>query len=197
MRPIAIASLALLLLACPRSARADEAEQTARAHYDAGKGLFHLGRYHDAAVEFAAGYELYPRPEFLLNLGQTYRKLNRLAEARVMFERFLAEAPPEHPERPGVVELLKTLPDEAIVAPDSSLPVVEPRAKRPPERPTVKETARESPPRKRTAVVALLVVAAVVVVAGVALGVGVAASGASSDAMGPMGNLMALHYPGR
>jgi tetratricopeptide (TPR) repeat protein len=83
-----------------------EDSQRARAYFEAGRALYSLGRYEDALPAFTAGYQLVHRPEFLINLGQTYRRLGRLDEAKAMFTRFLAEAPASDPFRAEVTQIL-------------------------------------------------------------------------------------------
>jgi tetratricopeptide (TPR) repeat protein len=81
----------LLALVGP-SAHADpagDATARARSHFEAGKALYELGRFSEAQVEFAAGYELSKEPRLLVNLGQCYRKLNQLAKAREIYQRYL------------------------------------------------------------------------------------------------------------
>src|SRR5207247_10616966 len=77
-----------------RPARGDEdAQGRARAHYEIGQGLYRLGDYRGALREFAAGYELAPKPRLLLNLGQTYRQLGDRVRARDHYRQFPAAAP--------------------------------------------------------------------------------------------------------
>jgi tetratricopeptide (TPR) repeat protein len=78
----------------------------ARSHYEAGRALYTLGNYEQALREFVAGYQLSPRPEFLLNAGQSLRRLERLDEAQAMFEKYLQEAPPDDPNRAQVSQLI-------------------------------------------------------------------------------------------
>lgn len=111
LRRIAIA-LALLWSAGRASAQSPPADdQTARArtHFEAGRALYQLGNYTEAVREFAAGYQLAPRPQFLLNLGQCYRKLNDLDKAREMYQRYLHEAPATDPERGQAQQILAEL----------------------------------------------------------------------------------------
>src|SRR5947207_10630860 len=90
----------LVWMAMGGVARADsDVETRARGHYEIGLGLYRLGDYRGALKEFAAGYELAPRPGFLLNLGQTYRRLGRLGRARDLYKQFLAAAPGNDPQR--------------------------------------------------------------------------------------------------
>jgi hypothetical protein len=107
--------LALLLVVARASsagAQSDDELRKARAHYQAGSALYDAHSYEDAVREFWAGYRLSPRPEFLLNLGQSYRKLDDLPHARALFARFLKEASPDAPERPQAQKLLERIDGE-------------------------------------------------------------------------------------
>src|SRR5262249_3222378 len=68
-------------------------EEQARAHFLAGQGDYAAGRYEEALHEFEVGYALAPRPEFLINFAQTYRKLGRPHDAVVHIEQYLATGP--------------------------------------------------------------------------------------------------------
>src|SRR5437588_12384629 len=103
MRVAVVLSLCAALAAPARAGGDDETR--ARGHYEIGLGLYRLGDYRGALKEFAAGYELMPRPGFLLNLGQTYRKLGQLARARDLYQQFLAAAPAHGPPRPQAVRV--------------------------------------------------------------------------------------------
>ncbi|HZS39798.1 MAG TPA: tetratricopeptide repeat protein, partial [Polyangia bacterium] len=100
-----LAALALVA-ALAAAARGDGNQERARAHFEAGRVQYNLGDYPAAAREFAAGYRAVPRPQFLVNLGQTYRRMGQLERAREMYERFLADAPPNDRARPQVRELV-------------------------------------------------------------------------------------------
>lgn len=113
-------------------------ESRARAHYEVGLGMYHLGNYRDAIREFSAGYELSPRPLFLINLGQAYRKLGELDKAGEMFRRYLAVTPPEAPDRAQVRELLAAVDKERGSAPP-------PTSEREPPRPPLTSPAVTSP----------------------------------------------------
>jgi tetratricopeptide (TPR) repeat protein len=104
--------LAMLLATLAGRASGEEAAEglaRARAHFDAGRALYSLGNYRDALREFTAGYQLAPRPSFLINLGHTYRKLDELDKAAEVFRRFLAVTPADDPLRPQVVDLLAAI----------------------------------------------------------------------------------------
>src|SRR5262249_3022185 len=68
-------------------------DSASRFHYESGTVAYKAGRYADAISEFEIGYALSPRPEFLLSLAQSYRRLWRYPEAREYCDRFLAVAP--------------------------------------------------------------------------------------------------------
>jgi tetratricopeptide (TPR) repeat protein len=101
--------LAALLL--PLAARAESADDLGRAktHFVAGRALYELGNYPEAIREFSAGHRLAPRPQFLLNLGQCYRKLGDLEQARAMYRRFLGEVGPDDPQRAEAQEVLAVI----------------------------------------------------------------------------------------
>ncbi len=96
----------VLALAARAEAQSADAVAVARTHFDAGRALYKLGHYNEAIREFSAGYELLPRPQFLLNLGQCYRKLDDFEHARELYKKFLDEAPASDPERPQVEQLI-------------------------------------------------------------------------------------------
>jgi tetratricopeptide (TPR) repeat protein len=96
----------MMLLTGVAAAADDDPQARARAHYEIGSGLYRLGDYSGAQREFAAGYELTHKPGFLLNLGQTYRKLHDLSSARDMYKKFLDDAPPEDPQRAQARQVL-------------------------------------------------------------------------------------------
>ena len=100
--------LVLAALACAAAAHAqsDDTVARARTHFEAGRALYQLGNYDEALREFAAGYQLAPRPQFLLNLGQCYRKLDDLQKARAMYQRYLHDAPSSDAERDQAQQIL-------------------------------------------------------------------------------------------
>jgi hypothetical protein len=72
--------------------------------------------------EFAAGYQLAPRPQFLLNLGQCYRKLDDLGKAREMYQRYLREAPATDAERAQAQQVLVEIDRQIAERPAASTP---------------------------------------------------------------------------
>jgi tetratricopeptide (TPR) repeat protein len=114
MRPAVALALVTTLAGAARAD--DDVQDRAHAHYEVGRGLYKLGDYRGALREFAAGYELVHEPGFLLNIGQTYRKLGDPENARALYRKFLDEAPPTHPSRPQAVLVMREL-DEAVQHP--------------------------------------------------------------------------------
>jgi tetratricopeptide (TPR) repeat protein len=113
------AGIVLLLHSAAWAQSSDEIAR-ARTHYEAGRGLYNLGNYADAIREFSAGYALVPRPQFLVNLGQAYRKQGDLPRAREMFQKFLAKAPANDPDRPQIRALLDEIDDQLLEQPPPS-----------------------------------------------------------------------------
>jgi len=168
------------LCACAMPARAQESDDQvtrARTHFEAGRALYQLGNYNEALREFGAGYQLAPRPQFLLNLGQCYRKLDDLANARSMYQRYLHDAPASDPERPQAEQILteieKQIADrEAARTPPPSLAPA-PAPARVQSGPATTLTATAPPPRKSWIKRNWWVIPVGAVVVGAAVGLGV------------------------
>jgi tetratricopeptide (TPR) repeat protein len=73
----------------PAGAKADQIADYATA-------LFKQQRYSEAGDALKLAYQREPRPIFLFNVGQTYRKAGRYADAIAAYKRFAADAP-THP----------------------------------------------------------------------------------------------------
>ena len=78
----------------------------ARKRFARGTALANEGYLEAALVEFQAAYSLLPRSEALFNIGFLQLELERLAEARQSFERYLREASGSEP--PDVVMQVRT-----------------------------------------------------------------------------------------
>jgi hypothetical protein len=89
-------------------------------HFEAGRALYQLGSFKEAEREFAAGYELAPRPGFLLNLGQCHIAMHQLHKARDMYQRWLHDAPPNDPERRQAQEILREI-ERKLAAPAAAV----------------------------------------------------------------------------
>jgi tetratricopeptide (TPR) repeat protein len=89
-------------------ASSQNALKKSKAHFEAGQTLYRVGDFAGAIRELSVGYQLSPRPEFLLNQAQAYRALKDAEKARALLSQFLAEAP-DHPARRTVEELMAEL----------------------------------------------------------------------------------------
>jgi tetratricopeptide (TPR) repeat protein len=139
-------TLALVLLLAAFTAQGQPAEslERAKAHFRAGEALYQLGSYSEALREFKAGFELAPRPMFLLNIGQAYRKLGDAAAALDAFEKYLVNSSADDPQRRAVEELIAEL-RRAPASAQQSLPApssVAPRAA------AAEASARSAPHRR-------------------------------------------------
>jgi tetratricopeptide (TPR) repeat protein len=167
---VRLALLVALALVAP-SARGEggDPEERARVHFQAGEALYKLGNYKDAVREFSAGYDLSPRPEFLLDLGQAYRQLHEDRQALAMFRRFVDEAAPSDPRRLEVALLTAELEKQLDVRPVE--PVAQPAPAPPSPAPVEKSHVRGG------AWVVVLIGVVALVAGAVALGVALASSG--------------------
>jgi len=112
-----------LLVVCTLGvAHADDKIMRAKAHSEAGRALYSIGDYEAALREFVIGYQLVQKPQFLINLGQTYRKLRRIDKAREMYTAYLAEVPEDDPHRQTVLQILGELAKEPATVPLLSAP---------------------------------------------------------------------------
>jgi hypothetical protein len=92
---VLVAACALLFVAAPGPAGAAEADNVRRArqHFQDGKKAFEARDYPGALREFQAGYQLEPRPGFLLNMGHAARKMDQLETAREYYRQFMLSNP--------------------------------------------------------------------------------------------------------
>ena len=117
---------ALLLVGGLARAQSQDDLARAKTHYEAGHALYNLGNYTEAQREFAAGYQLAPRPGFLVNLGQCARKLGNLPRAKEMYQRFLSAVPANDPQRAEATQVLAEL-DKQLAEQPVVTPVPEPK----------------------------------------------------------------------
>ncbi len=137
-----IGVMVVVLLSCAMaSAQNDDSVARARSHFEAGRALYNLKQYTDAIREFSAGYQLVPRPQFLINLGQCYDRLAEgsaepaqkrpaLEHAREMYKKFLDDAPPRDALRDQVTQRVIDL--ESRLSALGPAPRVEPEPSTPP-----------------------------------------------------------------
>jgi tetratricopeptide (TPR) repeat protein len=74
-------------------------DSSARARFRVGQSMYESGRFAEAAREFEAAYELSRRPELLFNIYVANRDDNNLEKAVAALREFLAQMPPELPNR--------------------------------------------------------------------------------------------------
>jgi hypothetical protein len=110
-----------------------------------GSALFRRGDYDGALLRFNEAQRLYPSAKIYFNLGQTYRKMDRVAEAVEAFEKFLAEAPDADPARRKDAEKFLA---ELKPRPEALRPVP------PPAPPSAPEPEKEAHPPEPAAPVA-------------------------------------------
>jgi tetratricopeptide (TPR) repeat protein len=187
---IALHVLVLTLSSTAAHAQTPDEMTRARAHFEAGRALYTLGKFDDALREFTSGYQLVPRPEFVLNLAQTYRRLGRFDEAQRLYRRFLAEAPANDPKRKQVTVLLAEVDAAAAAAPVAAPQVV-------PATPAAPILVAAPPPRStrlRRQLAWILPTAGALVLAGVGVGLyfGLRPQTADCGAV-PLGCLDATH----
>jgi hypothetical protein len=124
--------VAMLLFSSLAWAEGDDNVARAKIHFAAGREHMKNESYADAVREFEAGYQLAPKPAFLLNIGNAYRLMGEKAAApasardalersRANFVRFLNEAPASDPQRDEVARLMAEV-DQRLAAVSSPPP---------------------------------------------------------------------------
>lgn len=121
MRRAARLGLLLLLFgASVRTANAADAElpepppanERPERYVEQATQLFQGGRYVEAADDLYRAFFLQPKPIYLFNAGQSYRKGGRADQALAMYDQFVRVAP-EHPLAPEARAYMATL--EALI----------------------------------------------------------------------------------
>jgi hypothetical protein len=185
-----ISMLALALASALASTPADAAAHAApanktnaaRAHVAAADRAYRAGRYAEALTRLRAGYELDPRPEYLIMFAQVYRANGSPRRALEACELYLATAPngPHVQTARQLAEVLRaeTAPEpaspsaSALAAPPLVPTTAPPAAVAVAPSATVATSPPPPSPSRRRTVVWATVSAAVIVVIGVGLGVG-------------------------
>jgi hypothetical protein len=128
-------------------ARADEATDKARAHYETGLELFYAREHAQALIEFQRAHEVKPRPATLFMMGQCEYLLGSLRQARDHYEAYLRDSPTgefvevakdrvESINRRPATLVINAVPDQVDVRitpadPDGRLEMVAPAGSRP------------------------------------------------------------------
>jgi len=103
---------ALVLVLALTGSNESAHKSAAQEHFQRGQKLYGAGHFTDALSEFKAGYKSYPVPAFLINIGQTYRKMGERSKAITAYQQYLDLQPPDDPLRRRVEELVRKLEDE-------------------------------------------------------------------------------------
>lgn len=106
-------------LAQPSVAVEAAPDDAAFSPQDEGTRLFEAGRYEEAIAEFRKAYELEARPTLLLQIGRAYQRLGQRETALYFFQRFLATAPSDSPDRAEAEAVV------AAAAPPAAPPVAD------------------------------------------------------------------------
>jgi len=107
--------------------RSADGVQRAREHFQAGKRAYEEQQYEQALQQFQAGYDLEPRPGFLLNMGHAARKMGKLRRARALYQQFLRTDPPRA-ERQSAELFLRDIDRELGPEPGLTVPRAVPRS---------------------------------------------------------------------
>jgi tetratricopeptide (TPR) repeat protein len=168
-------------------ARADDAEQKSRTHFQLGREHLELREYDEAIHEFEIGYQLKPLPLFLYNIAQVAYTAGEKQKALDNYRRYL-KASPHAPERALVTaridELEQVLANEPPPPPPAATPTpvnIAPSAAATTTptstavAPSLVATDQPPPqqPKHKKKWIALAVVGAVVLVGAVAAGVAI------------------------
>jgi len=144
--------LLLFIVAGVPVARAADAPNTARAHFEKGSTAYDLGQFREAAREYEIAYRLKNDPALLYNIGQAYRFAGDTAEALRAYKAYLRRSP-EAPNRREVdTQIVKlqrlvdeqrtstTSPPHGVATPDHPLVLEAPQlvVSQPVVRPAVK-----------------------------------------------------------
>jgi tetratricopeptide (TPR) repeat protein len=127
----------VLALACVFGGVAGARPETparGKAHLQRGLQLYRDGLYQNAIAEFESGYAALPRPAFLLNIAQAYRKLNQLEQARNYYQQFALRSPRSDPARAQALAIVDKIDAQlrAQAAESAHMPATTPPATREP-----------------------------------------------------------------
>lgn len=101
-------------------------DQAARELFNAGRSLYDIGRYHEAAQQFQQAYDLSQRPGLLYNLYLSHRDASEIREAAAALRLYL-EQMPDLENRQALTVRLEHL-DNAIAQQDAERAAAEAQA---------------------------------------------------------------------
>ena len=96
------------LTSLPPTARADQATEQARKHYQLGKQYFDLGKWDAAIAEFEEAYSLHADANLLFNLATAYRRKGDPQHALDLYKNYLI-ANPKSPRRSAIEARIEML----------------------------------------------------------------------------------------
>jgi tetratricopeptide (TPR) repeat protein len=126
---------AILLVALLGGVAFGADRRAAAQHFQHGSQLYADGKWSEALAEFEAGYEAYPLRGFLVNIGQCYRKLERLEEAADAWRHYLQTHPNDARLREEVGDALAEVEAAIRARAPAPAPPVETVVPPPPEAP--------------------------------------------------------------
>jgi len=85
-------AIALLGVAAPRAAQAQDYDAAGR-HFASGQERFSQKKFHTAALEFQAAYEITKDPVLLYNVGEAWQRAGDAKRALVAYRGYLKERP--------------------------------------------------------------------------------------------------------
>lgn len=92
-RRLLVAAALLLAQAGVASAQPESTKRQALEVFQTGKAHYAQGEWQPAIDRFWKSYAIYPVPEILYSLGQTYRRAGDCGRAAELFRRYLADRP--------------------------------------------------------------------------------------------------------
>ena len=101
-----LVAVSCLLFQGAALARDDEATTRAKVLFADGTTQYNLARFEEALGKFQDAYLAKAEPGLLINIGQCYRMLGNHKQAVYSYRRFLDGAPPDHPMRTAITELV-------------------------------------------------------------------------------------------
>ncbi len=108
-------AVALALCLLPLSATAQEADEQARIHFEAGEQYYVRGQYDQAIREFLEAYRIAPAPALLYNISQAYERNGQFQPARDYLAKYIDSGAADPAEAPVLKDKLTAL-DEKIEA---------------------------------------------------------------------------------
>jgi len=136
----ALPSLAVMLALLIHADATAGDKSLARKHYKAGKAAYAAEEYRKAAKEFSTGYLHDPKPAFLINIAQSYRKADDRKQALHYYREYLKVATDSQlvPQVNGLVRQLEQeieQQERAVTPPPPPVTVVTQPPPPPPPRP--------------------------------------------------------------